>query len=78
MRARENCWYILRWSLLLKPIIALVSSLRVCFSFLGSKMKPPLDSPGMLEESLIHVKPCVFEEVCINEMYTSDRSLDFL
>lgn len=70
MRTWENCYYILSRSLLLKPIVALVSSLRVCFSFPGSKMKPTLDSPGMLEESLIHVKLCVFEKVCINEMYT--------
>lgn len=78
MKAWENCRYVLSWSLLLKPIVALVCSLRVFFSFPGSKMKPSLDSPGLLEVSLMHVKLCVFQKVCINEMYISDRSLNFL
>jgi len=61
-----------------ETIVALVGSLRVCFSFPGSKMKAPLDSPGMLEEPLMHVKLCVFGKVCVNEIYISDRNLDFL
>lgn len=78
MGAWEDWGYILSQSLLLKFVVALVSSLRVCFSFLGSKMKTLLDSSGMLTESLRQVKLCVLETICVNEMYISDRSLDFL
>lgn len=63
MGAWENWGYILSQILLLKLIIALVSSLSVCFSFPGSKMKPPLDSPGVLRESLRHGKLCVLESI---------------
>lgn len=36
-----------------------------------------LDSPGMKEESLMYMEPCVFGEAYINKAYINDSSLDF-
>lgn len=77
-RARQQCCCILVLTLLLTPTVAVLSLLKVHFSFPGSTMKVPLDSPGTWKESLMYVKLCVFEKMSISDVYLSDRRLRFL
>lgn len=65
-------------NLVLNPFLTLLRLLKVRFSIPNSNVEVLLDSPGMLRDTLMHVKLFPYFEVYTNEMYISDRSLHFL